>query len=327
MFLDSAHEKESSGHLLSRLGLGDWAGLSLFIPSAASFLIPITLGGVVYAWLSWRTILPLIIGVFGLAVLACHQRYLTKRPMFRSSLFSRATTVVSYFGGFIHGILLWILLYYLCIYYQIVRELDPIMTGVAALPATVAVAPAAVLTGIVINKSGHYRWAILLGWALSVAGFGLLWLLDVDTSVPAMVFIIITVGVGLGILVPALSIAVQASHDPRDAAHATAFWYVARSAGQCVGIAVGTAVFSNVMANIQPVVTTSDGGGGALTAESLVGLLHLVHEDEVGAKVLREGIVDALRAVWIAACAIAGLASVLGGTARYPPLPEDRRKK
>ncbi len=49
-------------------------------------------------------------------------------------------------------------LYFLPLYFEAVQGFDPILSGVALLPATLTVAPLSIVAGVVITKRGEYRW-------------------------------------------------------------------------------------------------------------------------------------------------------------------------
>ncbi|TGO48738.1 hypothetical protein BCON_0231g00220 [Botryotinia convoluta] len=51
------------GSMWTKLKAFDWFGSFLFVASVTSFLIPLTWGGVMYAWSSVRTLVPLLVGV------------------------------------------------------------------------------------------------------------------------------------------------------------------------------------------------------------------------------------------------------------------------
>lgn len=75
------------------------------------------------------------------------------------------------------------------LYYEAVKGETPVLAGISLFPATFTVAPAATVTGIVISKTGRYRWAIWSGWVLTTLGLGILNLLDVNTTTVQWVFI------------------------------------------------------------------------------------------------------------------------------------------
>jgi hypothetical protein len=101
------------------------------------------------------------------------------------------------------------MLYYLPLYYEAVKEMSPIMAGVAVFPQTFTVAPASVAVGIIGTVTGRFRWAVWSGWVLMTLGMGLMYLLDVHTSTVKWVFINLVAGLGAGMLFPSMSYGVQ----------------------------------------------------------------------------------------------------------------------
>jgi uncharacterized membrane protein YuzA (DUF378 family) len=114
-----------------------------------------TLGGVMYSWSSWHTLVPLLIGIAGVVAFGFYERILSSRafdsngllrpgnniePIIRFTIFSNATMLVTYLETILHGIILWALLYFLPLYYEAVKGYTPIITGVAILPETSFVA-------------------------------------------------------------------------------------------------------------------------------------------------------------------------------------------
>ncbi len=82
-----------------------------------------------YAWDSWRTLVPLIVGAAGLTAFGFYERFVAIEPLVRLHIFQSRTAVVSYFGSLIHGMILWSLLYYLPLYYEVVKGLSPIVSA------------------------------------------------------------------------------------------------------------------------------------------------------------------------------------------------------
>jgi hypothetical protein len=83
--------------LASKLRRVDWVGTVVFVGSTTSFLIPVTWGGVMYAWTSWRTLVPLVIGAVGLVGFVLWEIYGALEPLIRLSIFGNRSASISYF--------------------------------------------------------------------------------------------------------------------------------------------------------------------------------------------------------------------------------------
>lgn len=108
-----------------------------------------------FAWDSWHTLVPLLVGVAGVVAFGFYEYKLSARafdsegkllpgdktqPIIRFSIFSNWTLRLLYLQTFVHGIILWGLLYFLPLYYEGVKGYIPVITGVALLPETLFVA-------------------------------------------------------------------------------------------------------------------------------------------------------------------------------------------
>lgn len=74
----------------------DWVGAFLFIGSLCSFLIGITWGGNQFPWDSWKTYLPIIIGVVGIVSSILWEIRMARRPFIHVALFTNYSAVVAY---------------------------------------------------------------------------------------------------------------------------------------------------------------------------------------------------------------------------------------
>ncbi|KAL4862189.1 hypothetical protein BDV12DRAFT_179117 [Aspergillus spectabilis] len=305
--------------LAEKLRQIDYIGTIIFVGSLSSFLIPLTWGGIVYSWSSWRTLVPLLIGVAGLAVFAIYEARFATDPIIPPKIFQNRTASVSFAGSFLQGLVLWCLLYYQPLYYEAVKGYSPIMAGVALFPATFTVAPSAAVVGILVTKFGHYRWAIWLGWFLSTLGLGLLCYMDVDTNIPSWIFINIIPGLGLGLLFPSIGFAIQASATNDTLAIAVGMFSFFRAMGQAVGVAIGGVVFQNQMYH-NLLKYESLASRAAEYSQDAAGLVEVIRAMPAGAEklALQTAYTDSLRIVYAVGCAVCGVAFLLSlGTEGY----------
>jgi MFS family permease len=305
----------------------DWGGLVFFTGAGASILFALTGGGSNFPWKSVEAIVPLIIGFVCLLVLGCHETWIAEKPIFRPSVMRCRSTVFQCANVLIHGLLMWMILYYMSLFFLGVKNYSPFETGLWSLPATLTVAPMAIIVGLVVRNTGHYRWFLICGWAVTVITFGLLRLVDENVSNAPLIIISVIGGIGFGALVPGMGVGIQATVDPRDAGHAVCMTLLLRPAGQCLGIAVGQAIFSTRLDHIFNESGFPDGFAQDLMMYARRGL----DPDQSGMNPLTaaliptiiDAIIEALAAVWIAGAVLSGIALLLTLTIRCPPLPDD----
>ncbi|WEW59306.1 hypothetical protein PRK78_004775 [Emydomyces testavorans] len=298
--------------LMSKLRRIDYIGSILFISSATSFLIPVTWGGVMYPWDSWRTLVPLIIGALGLLAFFFYESYLAAEPMIPITIFATRTAIVTYIETVLHGLVLWCALYYLPLYYETVKEYSPIISGISLFPLSFTVAPSAAIVGLIVTKTGHYRWAIWIGFFFATLGAGLFCLLRVHTSIVGWIFLTLPAGIGLGILFPALAFAVQASALRGHMAISVAMFSFFRAFGQAIGVAVGGVIFQNQMHKNLLRYPELAPLAGAYSKDA-AGLVQIVRAMPAGVEKenLKQAYTDSLRIVYAVCTALIGVAGLL----------------
>jgi hypothetical protein len=80
--------------------------------STTSLLFGITVGGAIYDWTSFRTLLPLILGAAGLFVFVIIEVYTPTEPMVPLKVFLSRTAASAYIGTFLHGMVRYVLIMY-----------------------------------------------------------------------------------------------------------------------------------------------------------------------------------------------------------------------
>jgi len=198
------------------------------------------------------------------------------------------------------------------LYYEGVKGYSPIIAGVALFPGTFTVAPMAVVTGIAITVTGRYRWALWSGWTLSTVGLGLLLILDVNTSVPAWVFLTLVFGIGLGILFPSMQFSLQAATPARDVGFAVAIFSFFRTFGQAIGVAIGGVIFQNEMEK-KLLGYPQFAKEAAELAKNAAALVQIIKATPDGPDklILRTSYVKSMQSVFVVLCTLAGVGLVI----------------
>ncbi|KAF7586628.1 hypothetical protein BBP40_008550 [Aspergillus hancockii] len=296
----------------------NYLGTALLVGSTAAILTPLTWGGVMYDWCSWRTIAPVVMGALALLSYVLYERSIdSTRQLIPLMIFQTRTAAVSYFGTAVHGFLLWGGLYYLPLYFQAVKGYTPILSGVALFPDTFTVAPIAIVVGVLITKTGRYRWAIWLGWILTTIGVGLLCILDVETTVTGCVFLLLTYGMGLGMLFPSTMFAIQGSATPATVGIAAAMFSFFRGVGQTLGVALGGVTFQNRM-YINLLSYPSLAAHATEFSRDAATLPIVIHSmpDGVDKDDLKQAFTDSLRAVWVVFCVLSAISAILSSVTK-----------
>lgn len=241
VFLKLAVDESSIKSKLKRV---DYIGIALLMGGMTSFVLALCWGGQLYPWKSWKTLFPLILGLVLLGILGQYEKY-PKEPIFNYRLFTTWTSSMAFFGSFIQGILIWVLVYYLVLYFQGAKQHQPFQSAIDALPLMFTLTPSAVLCAVFIAIKRRYLCTLWAGWLLCTVGFGTMILLDTNSSKAVYCGVQIAPGLGSGILLSALAIPLQASMSVDDAGTAMGMQVFFRAVGALVGVALGSSIFAN----------------------------------------------------------------------------------
>jgi MFS family permease len=125
--------KPMGGSMRGKLLRIDWTGMGLFTVGAVLFTLPLSWAGAMYPWNSWRTIVPLVIGLLVLAFFVWYESK-PAEPIFPYRIFRNRTAASTLIGSFIHGMVLYTLLSYLPLFFQSAFLEAPLQSAVSLIP-------------------------------------------------------------------------------------------------------------------------------------------------------------------------------------------------
>ncbi|BAI71723.1 integral membrane multidrug-efflux transport protein [Azospirillum sp. B510] len=237
---------------LSRLPAGrarpriDLAGAALLTGAVTSLLVVATRGDAM-GWSGPATLGLLAAGLVMLAVFLWHERRI-EEPILPLHLFRRPVVAVATPVVAVSAMVLFAGIVYLPLHLQLVRGTSATVSGLLLLPLVLGMTIGSVGGGRLIAKTGRYKAFPLAGLALSGVMYALL------GALPALAgdglwstLILVPLGMGLGLVMPVMTVAVQNAVDQRDLGAATASVGFFRSLGGSVGVAVFGAVFNAVV--------------------------------------------------------------------------------
>ncbi|KAJ0124362.1 MFS-type transporter YusP [Diaporthe amygdali] len=243
VFLRTRYRKDTVGNSLKRVDLG---GNALLVASVVAVLIALMWGGTQFSWSSFRTVVPLVLGLVGIgAFIWLESTTIIPEPTMPLRLFSNRTSLGAFGISSLHAMLTNFLTYFLPIYFQGVRSTGPTQSGVNLLPLPFVTMPFAILGGWATTKWGRYRPSFFAGMGLLAICFGLLSRLNKNTSTAYWASVECIGAAGLGAMVTTTWPAVQAPLEEVDQAISTAAWGFVRSFGGVWGVAIPAATFNS----------------------------------------------------------------------------------
>lgn len=91
--------------LTKKLRRIDWVGSCFFVFSMTSFLIGLSWGGVQFAWTSYRTLVPVILGLVGVFATVLWELFQASEPFLQRTLFHKWSSIAAYLCAFLQGLM------------------------------------------------------------------------------------------------------------------------------------------------------------------------------------------------------------------------------
>jgi EmrB/QacA subfamily drug resistance transporter len=222
----------------------DWLGTALMAAGVSCVILFLSLGGTTQPWGGPASIALVAGGVVLLALFALVERRAAE-PILPLRLFANRVFAVASAIGFIVGFGMFGAITFLPLFLQIVNGATPTESGLEMLPLMAGVLATSIASGQIITRTGRYKVFPIAGTAITAAGFALLARLDPGTPVALRSLYMLVLGLGLGMVMQVLVLAVQNAVEYRDLGVATSGATFFRSIGGSFGVAVFGTIFSN----------------------------------------------------------------------------------
>lgn len=222
----------------------DYTGAALMVAGVTCLLLVASWGGVEYAWLSARIIGLAVAGVL-LVSLFVFQELRAPEPLLPLRLFRERALGVGCAILFVVGMGMFGAIAFLPLYLQVVKGVSPTMSGLRMVPLMMGLIASSVLSGQYISKTGRYRFFPIVGTGLMAIGLLMLSQLHPETGLLASSVYMGVMGVGVGMVLSVIVLAVQNSVDYQYMGTATAATNFFRSMGAAFGVAIAGAIIDN----------------------------------------------------------------------------------
>src|SRR3954465_653978 len=291
----------------------DYAGAVLLAVALSAIVLATTLGGNRYDWASAQIVGLGLIGVAGiLAFVRAEAR--ASEPILPLPLFRNRVFVITSAIGFVIGFALFGALTYLPLFQQVVRGYSPTESGLQLIPVMAGVLIGSVGSGQVITRTGRYKLFPIVGTAVAAVGMVLLSRLDAQTPPLYGFAAMVVMGLGLGLVMQVLVLAVQNAVEYSELGVATSGATLFRSMGGSIGTAALGAIFTARLTSALAGSPAAGAGSGGLDPTAIQRLPAAVRTGYTNA------FTDSLSAVFLVAAAIVLVAFLLSWLIEERPL-------
>lgn len=239
--------KHRSGEYMEKIKKIDYGGIVLNIASTLLLLIPISGGGVTYAWTSAFFIATVIISIFLAALFVIFEWKLAKLPIMPLRLYRAPHCWALYLQSFLTGLAYFGNFFYLPLYFQSVLGYDALVAGALILAVVIPTSLTSILSGQYMSRVGSYMHCILAGFALWTLGNGLTLLFNRETKLGPLIAILIVEGAGIGFTLQPTLVGMYANGRSEDRAVTTGLRNFVRTIGGAFGVVISGVILSNTL--------------------------------------------------------------------------------
>lgn len=201
--------------------------------------------------------------------------------------------------------------YFLPMYFQVVLNLSPAISGAYMLAIAVPLAIVCLASGYLIERTGRFLEVLQAGLLTMTVGIGLLIFLNASHDIGKIVVLLVIVGLGFGPNFGAPLIALQTRIRPSDIATGTSAFGFVRMISGAIGVVAGQVVFQLLMAkNLEGFMSAGipqDLADRLASEEALSLASRIATLPEQQKLVAKAGLSSALRGTWIFNTAVSAL--------------------
>lgn len=269
----------------------DWIGSIIIVGGTICFLLGLETGATGdQGWSSAKVICLITFGVLLLVGFFIYEAKLAKNPLIPSHIFTKITNIAAFTTACLQSFVFIAYDYFVPLYFQVVLGFKPLISGVSLFALVIPLSLATMSTGLFVARTGNYLLPTRAAAAIMTLGTGLFISFGEEVNWAKNILFLIIAGFGVGPLFQAPMIALQTHVKPVDISAAMSAFTFMRSLFSSASIVVGSVILQRSLP------------GDGLT---------LGHDQgDPGEGASREDTrhyVAALRIMWIAYTAIAGL--------------------
>lgn len=308
----------------------DLAGMFTMVVGVVSLLLALTFGGDKYEWTSWQIIALFAVALVFLTLFVFVERK-AEEPILPMHLFKHRTFTVLNGIGFLMSVGMFGAIMFVPFFMQGVVGVSATQSGTIMTPMMITMIIGSIVGGRMVYKIG-VKSQLFIGMVVMAAGFGLLSTMDVDTSQFTATLYMIILGIGMGLVMPILTLALQESFPKSELGVVTSSSQFFRAIGGTFGMTVLGAIMNHRSSQLlddrlMPMLRSLPAQAKGMVDR----FAHMIHDDPQGlysvllspealakippqmretfVPILKQSLVDSLQSVFLF-----GLIFVIGGT-------------
>lgn len=254
------------------------SNLVLF-PGVVCLILALQWGGTQYAWNNARIIVLLVICGLLCVLFVGIQIWKKEDATVPPRIVKQRSVAAAIWFAFFNVIGMMVIMYYLPIWFQAIKGVSALKSGIMLLPLVLSTVITSIATGVIISKLGYYTPFFILSSILTSIGAGLLTTLTPSTPHSRWIGYQVILGVGYGFGAQQHLNVIQTVLDKSDIAIGSAVVTFARFLGPAIFLPVAQSIFLNSL--ISRLTNLPDISPSAVTSGGATELMNLVSADDL----------------------------------------------
>nr|WP_255724712.1 MDR family MFS transporter [Shimazuella soli] len=221
----------------------DILGMFTMIVGVVSLLLALTFGGNEYAWGSWQIISLFVLAVVGLVAFVMVENR-AEEPILPMYLFKNRTFTLLNGIGFLMSLGMFGAIMFVPLFMQGIIGISASASGTVMTPMMFSMILASILAGQLVKKIG-IRIQMIIGMAVMSFGFYLLSTMTMETSKLQAMTDMVILGLGMGLIMPLLTLALQESFPKSELGVVTSSSQFFRQIGGTFGMTILGAIMNH----------------------------------------------------------------------------------
>ncbi|KAI0376684.1 major facilitator superfamily domain-containing protein [Hypomontagnella monticulosa] len=266
---------------IAKLKKLDPIGSSAFLPGIVCLILVLQWGGIEYSWNNGRIIALLVLCAVFCSIFVAIQIWKKEDATVPPRIMKQRSIAAATWFGFWNGAGLMALTYYLPIWFQAVKGVSAVESGIMLLPLVLSTVITSLVSGALVSKIGYYAPFFLASSIAMPIGAGLLTTLTPSSGDGQWIGYQILLGIGLGFGSQQPFNVVQTELSKKDVPIGSSVIIFARFLGSAIFLPVAQTIFLNNM--VSNVANLPEVSPSAVTDGGVTDLRNLVSGDDLDA--------------------------------------------
>ncbi|KAK5276310.1 hypothetical protein LTR40_011787, partial [Exophiala xenobiotica] len=224
-------------------------GLLALFPGIVCLCLALQWGGTTYAWSEGRIVALLVLAFVLLIGFVLIQIWKPEQATVQPRIFIQRSIMSGFWASCCTGAHQTLFVYYLPIWFQAIKGVSAVSSGIHLLPMVIPIVVATIMTGQLVSRIGYYTPFMIFGVCLAAIGSGLLTTLEINTTAGLWIGFQILYGFGLGSCSQAPNMAAQTVLKREDVSVGASLMFFGQTLFGAVFVSVGQNVLDNQLAN------------------------------------------------------------------------------